>query len=433
MAPHSEEQEEVVVGLDIGTTKIVAMIGKKNEFGKIEILGVGKTESSGVIRGVVMQVPDTAAAIVKAVNEAADKAGYDIHSVHTGIASQHIKSYQTRHSRVCNNTDELISQEDLKALLDDVMNLSTSPGEAIISAMPQEYFVDGIDINRKPVGVPGRRLEANFHIITGRIEEAKRYKQCVEKANLHLESLFLEPLASAEAVLTEEEKEAGVALVDIGGGTTDIAIFHDGILRHTAVVPLAGNSITEDIKNSCNIVRNYAELLKVKHGSAWPTAEMETKIVTIPGIAGRPPKEISLRTLSEIIKARVVQILDLVEFELKSSGLKNNLGAGIVLTGGGAQLKHIKHLTELCTGLDVRIGHPSQHIVSKEGDNFESPLYATGVGLVMLGFNRLEEKKKSGEHSAKPKNSDKVSGISKFFESFINKGKSFLDDSETKI
>jgi cell division protein FtsA len=429
---HSVEAEEVVVGLDIGTTKIVAMIGKRNEFGKIEILGMGKTESSGVIRGVVMQVPDTAAAIVKAVEEAANKADYDINSVYTGIASQHIKSYQTRHSRICNNTDELISQEDLKALLDDVMNLSTSPGESIISAMPQEYFVDNMDIQRRPVGVPGRKLEANFHIITGRIEEAKRYKLCVEKANLHLESLFLEPLASAEAVLTDEEREAGVALVDIGGGTTDIAIFHDGILRHTAVVPLAGNSITEDIKTSCNIIKNYAELLKVKHGSALPTPDMETKIVTIPGISGRPAKEISMKTLSEIIKARVVQILDLVDFELKSSGFKNNLGAGIVLTGGGAQLKYIQQLTEYSTGLDVRIGHPSQHIVSKEGDNYESPLFATSVGLVMLGFNKLDEKKKNKEQPIKEK-SEGFKGIGKIFETFLNKSKNFLEDDETKF
>jgi cell division protein FtsA len=433
---NSELRDEVVVGLDIGTTKIVALIGKKNEFGKIEILGVGKTESAGVIRGVVTQIPETAESIKKAIEEAADKAGYDIVNVNVGIASQHIKSYQTRHSKVCNNEDELINKDDLQALIDDVHNLSTAPGESIITALPQEYFVDNMEINNKPIGVPGRKLEANFHIITGRIEEAKRYNLCTDRAGLVMENLFLEPLASAEAVLSPEEKEVGVALVDIGGGTTDVAIFHDGKLRHTAVVPLAGNSITDDIRNVFKIVRNYAELLKVKHGSAIPTPELNNKVVSIPKINGRQSNtEIELKTLAEIIKARVTQIIELVDLELYNSGFRDHLGAGIVITGGGAQLKHICQLAELITGLEARVGVPSQHIVAKENDPLKSPLYSTGVGLMILGFNSMENKKRTTDNKQQKKVKDEnTRSISQFLQDIVNKGiGGLLDDKETKL
>ena len=254
--------------------------------------------------------------------------------------------------------------------------------------VPQEYIVDNEQGIKEPIGMAGTRLEANFHIITGQITAAKNIHKCVEKAGLQVAELILEPLASSEAVLSDEEKEAGIALVDIGGGTTDIAIFQDQIIRHTAVIPFGGNIVTEDIKEGCTIIKSQAELLKVKFGSALANENQENEIVSIPGLRGRSPKEISVKNLAHIIQARLEEIIENVYFEIKNSGFEKKLIGGIVITGGGSQLKHICQLVEYMTGMDTRIGYPNEHLASGNSDEITNPVFATGVGLVIKGLEK---------------------------------------------
>ncbi len=383
------EKEKIAVGLDIGTTKIVAMIGKKNEYGKLEILGIGKSKSLGVNRGVVNNIMQTIQSIQAAVAEAEENSGFKIHDVVVGIAGQHIRSLQHSDYVSRNNPDEVIDATDIDQLIKQVHKLAMLPGEEIIHVLPQEFKIDGQSEIKEPIGMSGRRLESSFHVVVGQAASIRNVGRCVQSAGIELSGLTLEPLASADAVLSQEEKEAGVALIDIGGGTTDLAIFKDGIIRHTAVIPFGGNVITEDIKEGCSIIEKQAELLKVKFGSAWPGENKENEIVSIPGVRGREPKEISLKNLSKIINARVVEIIELVFAEIKVYGYDINrkkLIAGIVLTGGGSQLKHIKQLVEYITGLDTRIGYPNEHLAGNSGEAISSPLFATAVGLVMNSF-----------------------------------------------
>ena len=416
---------DIVVGLDIGTTKIVVIVGRKNEHGKLEVLGMGKSESIGVSRGVVSNIDKTVQSIKTAVEDAENKSGVDIKVVNVGIAGQHIKSLQHRGIKVRHNVDDEISQTDINALIDDMYKLVMLPGEEIIHVLPQEYIIDNEQGIKDPIGMAGVRLEANFHIITGQIAAAKNIFKCVHKAGLEVDDLILEPLASSEAVLSEEEKEAGVALVDIGGGTTDIAIFQDGIIRHTAVIPFGGNAITEDIKEGCGIIKNQAELLKIKFGSALASESKENEIVSIPGLRGRDPKEISLKTLAQIIQARMEEVIENIYYEIKNSGYENKLICGIVVTGGGSQLKHISQLLEYVTGMDTRIGYPNEHLAKGNSEEMTSPMYATGVGLVIKGFETLEHKNSS--------NSGDVVGHSKkekggFFDKIMNVGQKFFED-----
>ena len=382
--------EQLAVGLDIGTTKIVAMIGRENEFGKVEIIGMGRAKSMGVHRGVVTNITQTIESIKQAVREAENSSGLNIQSVVVGIAGQHIRSLQHSDYIIRQNADDVIENADIDNLIENVHNLVMLPGEEIIHVLPQEYKVDGQAEIREPRGMYGSRLEANFHIVVGQISSIKNIGRCVKSSDLQVSDITLEPLASAEAVLSQEEKEAGVVLVDIGGGTTDLAIFKDGIIRHTAVIPFGGNVITEDIKEGCSIIEKQAELLKIKFGSAWPGENKENEIVSIPGLRGREPKEISLKNLSKIIHARVVEIIEQVYLEIKNYGYDENkkkLIAGIVLTGGGSQLKHIKQLVEFVTGMDTRIGYPNEHLASESDDEYSSPVYATAVGLVLKGLS----------------------------------------------
>jgi cell division protein FtsA len=321
----------------------------------------------------------------------------EIKEVYVGIAGQHIKSMQHRGMITRSNTDYEISQADIDAITEDMYRLAMPPGEEIIHVIPQEFIVDSEQGIKEPIGMAGVRLEANCHIITGLVTAAKNIYKCVEKAGLTTKALILEPLASAEAVLTEEEKEAGVVLVDIGGGTTDIAIFQDGIIRHTAVIPFGGNVITEDIKEGCSIIRTQAEQLKVKFGSALAKQTRENEIVSIPGLRGREPKEISVKNLAHIIQARVEEIIDHVHYEIKHSGYEKKLIAGIVITGGGSQLKNISQLVEYITGMDTRIGYPNEHL-GKGFDEVKSPMYATGVGLVINGLQEAEHMVKKNKH-----------------------------------
>ncbi|MDX6188888.1 cell division protein FtsA [Flavobacterium sp. FlaQc-52] len=380
------EKDNIAVGLDIGTTKIVAMIGKKNEYGKLEILGIGKSKSLGVARGVVNNITQTIQSIQQAIVEAENNSGYKIKDVVVGIAGQHIRSIQHTDYISRNNPEEVIGENDIQLLIDQVNKLAMLPGEEIIHVLPQEFKIDGQSEIKEPIGMYGGRLESSFHVVVGQASSIRNVGRCIQSSGIELSGLTLEPLASADAVLSQEEKEAGVALIDIGGGTTDLAIFKDGIIRHTAVIPFGGNVITEDIKEGCSIIEKQAELLKIKFGSAWPGENKDNEIVSIPGLRGREPKEISLKNLSKIIHARVVEIVEQVFAEIKAYGHEDprkKLIAGIVLTGGGAQLKHIKQLVEYITGMDTRIGYPNEHLAGNSGEEISSPLFATAVGLVM--------------------------------------------------
>ena len=380
------EQEQLAVGLDIGTTKIVATLGTKNEYGKLEIVGVGKSKSQGVHRGVVNNITQTIQSIQAAAQEAEAIAGKKITSVVVGIAGQHIRSLHHSDYITRTNADEVIDEADIERLKNQVFKLVMLPGEEIIHVLPQEYKVDGQAEIKEPIGMYGGRLEANFHVVVGQVSSIRNIARCVKSAGLDFGGITLEPLASADAVLSQEEKEAGVALIDIGGGTTDLAIFKDGIIRHTAVIPFGGNVITEDIKEGCSIIEKQAELLKIKFGSAWPGENKDNEIVSIPGLRGRDPKEITLKNLSKIIHARVTEIIEQVYAEIKNYGheeQKKKLIAGIVLTGGGSQLKHLKQLVEYITGMDTRIGYPNEHLAGDTDKATASPLFATAVGLVM--------------------------------------------------
>ena len=386
---------DIIVGLDIGTTKIAAIVGERNEFGKMEILGLSKTESFGVKRGVVANIDQTVESIKKVIEEASQISNVNIAEVVVGIAGQHIKSLQHRGSIMRTNVDVEITQEEIDLLTQNMYKLVMQPGEEIIEVIPQDYIIDKEPGIKHPIGMSGVCLESNFHIITGQVTAIKNIHKCITKAGLTLSDIFLEPLASAESVLSDEEKEAGVALVDIGGGTTDIAIFHDKIIRHTAVIPFGGNVITQDIKEGCTIIERQAEALKIKFGSALASENSDDEIVSIPGLRGRTPKEISLKNLAHIIQARVEEIIEHIYYEIKNSGYEKKLIAGIVLTGGGAQLKHIAQLTEFVTGMDTRIGLPSEHLANNVPEEIVSPMYSTGIGLVIKGFQKIEKKVKT--------------------------------------
>lgn len=421
----------IIVGLDIGTTKIAAIVGRRNEFGKIEILGSGRAESIGVKRGVVSNIESTVQSIKKAIEEAELKSNVKIDFVNVGIAGAHIKSLQHRGIIIRKNIDSEISQKDVDDLLESMRNLNMSPGEEIIDVIPQEYIVDGEPGIRQPVGMLGNSLEANFHIIIGQTTAAKNIYKCVRKSEIDIVDLILEPIASAKAVLGDEEKEAGVALVDIGGGTTDVAIFHDGIIRHTAVIPFGGDIVTEDVKEGCSIIKKHAEELKVKFGSALASENKEEEVVAIPGLRGRPPKEITLKNLASIIQARVEEIIEHVYFEIKNSGYENKLIAGIVLTGGGSLLKHIAQLTEFMTGMDTRIGYPNEHLAEGTSPEHASPTYATGIGLVIEGFERydLENRKTTVKENVEVQQKPSR----KFNKSFFQKIQDFFDNETDEI
>ena len=441
--------EKIAVGLDIGTTKIVAMIGRKNEYGKAEILGIGKSKSLGVHRGVVNNITQTIQSIQQAVQEAEAEAGIKIKDVTVGIAGQHIRSLQHSDYITRPNSELVIDEEDIDRLINQVHKLVMLPGEEIIHVLPQEYKVDGQAEIKEPIGMYGGRLEANFHVVVGQVSSIRNIGRCVKSAGLELEGITLEPLASANAVLSQEEKEAGVALIDIGGGTTDLAVFKDGIIRHTSVIPFGGNVITEDIKEGCSIIEKQAELLKIKFGSAWPGENKDNEIVSIPGLRGSEPKEITLKNLSKIIHARVVEIIEQVYVEIKNYGheeQKKKLIAGIVLTGGGSQLKHLKQLVEYITGMDTRIGYPNEHLAGDSDEEVASPLFATAVGLVMDGLKRqerkrvereaelIEEEKTNANDDEQKTNDEEILQPKKERKSFLDKlterVKDFLDNAE---
>ena len=435
------EHNKIAVGLDIGTTKIVAMIGRYNEYGKLEILGLGKSKSLGVHRGVVNNITQTIQSIQQAVLDAETSSEMKITDVIVGIAGQHIRSLKHSDYITRKDSDTVIDDQDIEDLCNQVHKLVMLPGEEIIHVLPQDFKVDGQSEITEPIGMYGGRLEANFHVVVGQVSSIRNIGRCIKSAGLSLSGITLEPLASSNAVLGMEEKEAGVALIDIGGGTTDLAIFKDGIIRHTAVIPFGGNVITEDIKEGCSIIEKQAELLKIKFGSAWPGENKDNEIVSIPGLRGREPKEITLKNLSKIIHARVIEIIEQVYLEIKNYGhedQKTKLIAGIVLTGGGSQLKHLKQLVEYITGMDTRVGYPNEHMAGDSDSEVTSPMYATAVGLVLNGLenNKVDETKDlSGETGPQdPEEPQDPEGPKEpkkgFFDKWVENLKDFLDKAE---
>lgn len=436
----TEKDSPIVVGLDIGTTKICVTVGRRNGTSKIEILGVGKAESSGVSRGVVANIQKTVNSILQAVEEASSQSNVDIKVVNVGIAGQHIKSIQ--HRGILTRKDENeINRLDIERLIEDMYKLVLPPGEEIIHVLPQEFTVDNEPGIKDPIGMAGRRMEANFHIISGHVSAVKNIKKCIDNASLEVQDLILEPLASSEAVLDEADKDAGVVLVDIGGGTTDVAVFHEGIIRHTAVIPLGGNIVTEDIKQGCSVLRNQAELLKIRFGSALADENKENEVICVPGLRGREPKEISVKNLAYIIQARMEEIIEHVYYEIKSSGYENKLIGGIVVTGGGAQLKHLVQLVEYITGIDCRVGFPNEHLAKNEllprniYDELKSPLYATGIGLLIKGIQAEEEleemNQRTSTHLSVKEITDKGNkekGFFKWFRDIIKDGNEIDDE-----
>lgn len=387
-----------VVGLDIGTTKIACIVGEKMPNGKIEIRGYGKTDSTGVKRGMVVNIEETVDAIRSAVAQASEQSKVEVKSVNVGIAGHHIKSIQHRGTLIRENADLEISDQELDKLRLDMFKIRTAPGEEIVNVIPQEYYVDGEAVgSRRPKGMLGNKLEANFHVIVGQTSAVKNIVKCIEHAGLEMENMILEPIASAASVLGEDEKEAGVAIVDIGGGTTDIAVFYDSIIYHTAVIPLGGNIITEDIRQGCSIIRKHAEEIKVKFGSAVASENSDDEVVSIPGIRGRDPKEISFKNLAGIIQARLEEIFDFVNSEIQKVNAENKLIAGIVLTGGGAMMKHIRQLAEFKTGMEVRLGYPNEYLANETPEDLACPMYSTGIGLVIEGIAKYENDKLRGK------------------------------------
>lgn len=433
----SVKNSPIVVGLDIGTTKICVTVGRRSGHGKIEILGIGKAESAGVTRGVVTNIQKTVQGIMQSVEQAGSQSNVDVKIVNVGIAGQHIKSLQHRGILTRKELNTEIQRKDIDRLIEDMFKLVMPPGEEIIHVLPQEFTVDNEPGIKDPIGMAGVRLEANFHIISGHVSAVKNILKCVVNAGLETQELILEPLASSESVLSDEEKEAGVVLVDIGGGTTDLAIFHEGIIRHTAVIPFGGNSVTEDIREGCSVMRNQAELLKVRFGSALADENKDNEIICVPGLRGREPKEISVKNLAYVIQARMEEIIEHVYYEIKSSGFEKKLIAGIVITGGGAQLKHLTQLVEYVTGLDSRIGYPNEHLAKNEllpkniYDDLKSPLFATGIGLLIKGIQKAEQQE---EMMKKPGIIEKIQPLEKvkksfgLFDKLLQKGAKFIKD-----
>ncbi len=392
----NHNESPIIVGLDIGTTKIAAIAGRKNEFGKLEILGFGRANSNGVQHGQVLNIDQTIKAIQQALlNCYESNPDLEISEVYVGIAGHHIKSLQTRGDMVRQEPDNEIQGWEIDMLIENQRKTFIPAGDQIIDVIPQEFHVDNIQNIKDPVGYNGVKVGANFHIITGDRNAIRNINRAVERSELKTKDLVLQPLASASAVMSEVDMEAGVAILDIGGGTSDLAVFYDGILKHTAVIPFGGENITNDIRLGLGVLKQQAEAMKVQFGSALADEAKANAYITIPGLKGMPAKEISVKNLAQIIQARMSEILDFVSYHLKQVGLDSRaLNGGIILTGGGSQLKHLIQLTEYTTGLNARIGLPNEHLAPNHIDELKKPMYATCLGLILKGYSDYEYKYK---------------------------------------
>ena len=416
----------IIVALDIGTTKVCAMVVESDQNGRLNVLGIGTSKSGGMSRGVVANIDRTVKSIQEAIQIAESKPGTKIKSATVGIAGEHIDSFKTNSIITISNPDHEITEADIDRLIEDAKRVHLSRDREIIHIIPQEFIIDGQTVTHDPIGMAGVRVEASMHVVTGLVTAAQNIHKCVERAGLKVEELVLQPLASSYSVLTEDEKEVGVALLDIGGGTTDLAVFEDRTIRHTAVIPIAGDHITTDIRKGLGILPEQAEDLKVRYGYAMVSEVVEDEPIIIPGIGGRKPIEINKKLLAQIIQPRVEELLDIVAMEIKRSGYSRHLSAGIVLTGGGALLKGMPELVEYVLGVPAKIGIP-QTFDGGFAREVENPIYATAVGLIQYGLKRgagkstiefVEQKEET------PPAEPKV--VRKSEKSFVGKGIQFL-------
>ncbi len=377
--------ENIIVGLDIGTTKVCAVVAAKDENGRVNILGIGRSVSEGITRGVVTHIDRTTNAISTAVSEAQAQAGVAIRSVIVGIAGDHIQSFQSRGVIAISGPEHEVTQSDIDRLIEDTKRVALPSDRKIIHVIPQEFIIDGQDGVYDPLGMSGVRMEANVHIITGLVSAAQNIYKCVQRAGLEVSDMVLEPLASSYAVLDDEEKEVGIALLDVGGGTTDLAVFEERTIRHTAVIGIAGRKVTDDIRKALGVLNDQAERLKMEQGFAFLPAVVDNQPIVLPGVGGRAPIEIDKKLLAQIIQPRMEEIFEIAALEIKRSGYSKHLSGGVVLTGGGALIKGTADLAREVLGMPVKIGIPSGFSGGLLRE-IENPAYSTAVGLVYHGL-----------------------------------------------
>ncbi|MDR1974299.1 MAG: cell division protein FtsA [Bacteroidales bacterium] len=398
-------ENNIIVGLDIGTTKIVAVVGERSRNGKYKVLGYGHNPSAGVHRGDVLNIIHTADSITKAVRQASEISGIEIKEVYVGIAGQHIRTFQLEREITRSNPDIEISSAEIREFIKRQYNTAVKPGEKIIHVLPQFFALDNhSDISENDiVGMAGNQLSASFHVVTANEIALRNIYRAVKHAGLSVAGCILEPFASAESVLDSRDRTVGVVLVDIGGGTTDIAIFNEGVLVHTAVIPIAGNMITSDIRNGCSLERDIAEKLKKQFGTIFPEADGDNKIISIPGYRNQPAREISQTSLAGVIKSRVEEILGLVDYEIKNLNIAKPFIGGIVLTGGGSKLNGIISFSDYITGMDSRQGYSNEHLdESPFTEELKDPIFATAIGLLIFGIRDEEEKNLSSGKNREP-------------------------------
>lgn len=394
--------ENIIVGLDIGTTKVCAVVAGMDEQGRINILGLGRSPSEGMMRGVVINIERTIRSINSAIAEAESQSGVRITSVIVGIAGDHIQSIQSRGVISISGAEQEVTQADIDRLIEDTKRIALPSDRKIIHVIPQEFIIDGQDGVYDPLGISGIRMEANVHIITGLVSAAQNIYKCVQRARLEVSDMVLEPLASSYAVLDDEEKEVGVALLDVGGGTTDLAVFEERTIRHTAVIGIAGKKVTDDVRKGLGINSEQAEKLKKEEGWAYLPAVIDNEPIVLPGVGGRAPLEIDHRLLAQIIQPRMEEIFEIAALEIKRSGYSKHLSAGVVLTGGGALIKGAADLAREVLGMPVKIGIPTGFAGGLVHE-VENPAYSTAVGLVLHGLKHLDGAAiKGGEQKKEP-------------------------------
>jgi cell division protein FtsA len=377
-------ENEFTVGLDIGTSKIVAIVGKKNSEGQIEIVGIGSHPSRGLKRGVVVNIESTVNAIQRAVEEAELMAGCQIHSVYAGIAGSHIRSMNS-HGIVAVRDREVV-QADIDRVIDAAQAVAIPADQKVLHILPQEFVIDSQEGIKEPLGMSGVRLEAKVHLVTCAVNAAQNIEKCVQKCELDVDDIILEQLASSYAVLTDDEKELGVCVVDIGGGTTDIAIFTGGSIRHTAVIPIAGDQVTNDIAMALRTPTQNAEEIKIKYACALTQLAGAEETIKVPSVGDRPPRDLSRQALAEVVEPRYEELFTLIQSELRRSGFEDVIAAGIVLTGGTSKMEGVVELAEEIFHMPVRLASPQG--VSGLADVVNNPMYATGVGLLMYGLKQ---------------------------------------------
>jgi cell division protein FtsA len=381
-----KEDKNLIVGLDIGTSKIVAIVAELQPEGTVKVIGLGQHISRGLKKGVVINIESTMQSIQRALEEAELMADCKINNVYTGIAGSHIKSLNS-HGMV-KIKDAEVSQMDVDRVIETARAIALPADQQILHILTQEFIIDGQEDVREPLGMSGMKLEVKVHIVTGAVAAAQNIVKCIKRCGIEVSDLILQPLASSLAVLTEDEKELGVCLVDIGGGTTDIAVFKQGAIRHTAVVPIAGDQMTNDVAVAFRTPTQSAEEIKVKHGCALRQLADPREIVEVPGVDGREPRQLSVQTLAEVLEPRIVELYELVLNELRRSGMEEMIASGIVITGGAAMMKGMVELGEEIFHMPVRMGLP--RYVGGLSEVVSNPRYATGVGLVLMGKQQLE-------------------------------------------